>query len=112
MTETKMRASVALWIWRLDRLGELPARAEVVAAKFGSNGKIFEARQIVRSLADDGNLITWVSENSETVEAVGDENTVATRTKEEALAHGMTEAELPSKLRELADSEQSTPPLT
>lgn len=100
MTSDKIRAGRAIWAWRLFRRGELPARVEVLAAAKTSDADLSEARSAVREMADeDGTPIEWLG--SEIVQATSDdEEVLAARVKEDALAHGMSEEELPLKLRD------------
>lgn len=82
-------------------LGELPADVEVVAASATADEDLGDARDAVQEMADeDDTPIEWLGES--TVTAVSeDEDLVGVRAKQDALKHGMTEEELPPKLRRL-----------
>lgn len=101
MTYDRIRASRAIWAWRLFRLGELPADVEVIAVRATADRDLADARDAVREMADeDGTPINWLGES--TVTAVSEnEDLVAVRAKQDALEHGMAEEELPPKLRRL-----------
>ena len=98
MNKDYIRATRAIWAWRLFGLGELPAGVEIVAVRGTPTEELGAARSAVRQMADDDG--TPITRSGETVWAVSDdEDEMATLARREALKHGMSEEELPSKLR-------------
>mgnify|MGYP000044051265 CR=1 FL=1 len=94
-----VRAHRVIWAERLFRMGELPAKVEVIAVQGTATEDLGTARQAVRDMADeDGTPIKWLGQM--TVQAVSeDKDVIARRAREDALKHGMSLEELPRNLR-------------
>ena len=98
MDKDRIYAGRAIRVWRLNRRGELPADKEVIAVRGVDKDDLRDARVATRDIVDDPESpLNWLS--NRTVEVTAPDDEVADWAHEYALSHGMTERELPIKLR-------------